>query len=448
MSTADQQVKSLVNQYQNIGGMVTGGGSINSAFTSLMGSANKATGILSSIPQAQPLVAFLNKATGGAAAATVATTYTQPQYDGADAEYLGPDVSTSTTPEQTRSATTTSADRLTFPSDIDSVKYYITFRFYERYTQSPVKDAVDKETAVIRLPMPSTLVDTFNMGYSTTALGTVIGGVMQTGMPQNIMNIIKGDSQGTEKAMDNARSIADKLSNLGDRKNILPEAINQSSAILRALVRNISDAGSRAIDIATGGTALNPFQGLFFDGPELRNHNFSFKLSPNSAKESDTLKKIIAKFKERMLPERDGLLFKYPDSCIIELSTRTLTREPIYTMYRSMLKSMSVNYAPNNVPAFFKDGFSPVEVALDLQFGEIVAITRNDIKQGEQDIANYEDAGISGNSLSSNSTTPARTPASLPGTSQHMQAFQRTVATSPYAPPPDGDPVDGYKERF
>lgn len=447
MSTADQQVKSLVNQYQNIGGMVTGGGSINSAFTSLMGSANKAAGILSPIPQAQPLVAFLNKATGGAAAATVATTYTQPQYDGTGAEYLGPpDVSTSTTPEQTRSATTTSAVRLTFPSDIDSVKYYITFRFYERYTQSPVKDAKDKATVVIRLPMPSNLVDTFNMGYSTTALGTVIGGVMQTGTPQDIMNIIKGESQGTEKAMDNAKSIAEKLSNLGDRKNILPQAINQSSAILRALVRNISDAGSRAIDISTGGTALNPFQGLFFDGPDLRNHNFSFKLSPNSAPESAELKKIIAKFKERMLPERDGLLFKYPDSCIIELSTRTSTSGPIYTMYRSMLKSMSVNYAPNNVPAFFKDGFSPVEVALDLQFGEIVAITRNDIK--EQVIANYEDAGISGSSLSSNSTTPARTPASLPGTSQHMQAFQRTVATSLYAPVPDGDPVDGYKERF
>ena len=225
--------------------------------------------------------------------------------------------------------------------------------------------------------MPSALVETFNMGYSGQSLGTIFGYLANTGIPKDIVDLISktaNDQGEVNKIIELARTKGAQLKN---------EIYNPNTLIagIRATLSTFSDSAARVLDVATG-TALNPYHSLFFDGPELRNHNFSFRLSPNSEKESITLKNIIKTFKLRMHPEIDGLLFKYPDTCIIELSSR-VNSFPLYTLYRSVLKGMSVNYAPNNVPSFFKNGIDPVEVALELNFAEIQPITRRDIEDIE-----------------------------------------------------------------
>lgn len=278
-------------------------------------------------------------------------------------------------PTETSGISTQSTQVLSFPSDIENVKYFITFTFYkDEYKSDYFKRPERNITGRVRLPMPNALVETFNMGYSGQALGTVLGYLSQTGIPSDFVNIVKASLNNNEgdanKIIEDARAkgakIADDLSS--------PSTV---IAGIRATLSTLSSSAARVLDVSTG-TALNPFQALFFDGPELRNHNFTFRLSPNSEKESILLKDIIKVFKVRMHPEVDGLLFKYPDTCIIELSSRVNTF-PLYTLYRSVLKGMSVNYAPNNVPAFFRNGIDPVEVVLDLSFAEIEPITRKDL---------------------------------------------------------------------
>ncbi len=280
------------------------------------------------------------------------------------------------TPTETSGSSTAGGTVLSFPSDIENVKYFITFTFYKdnyrgEYFNRPEKDI----TGRIRMPMPSALVETFNMGYSGQSLGTVFGYLASTGVPNDIVNILKNTNK------DTIETIVSNASNVGARMKEDIANPNTLIAGIRYALSKFTDSGARVLDVATG-TALNPYHSLFFDGPELRNHNFSFRLSPNSEKESITLKNIIKTFKLRMHPEIDGLLFKYPDTCIIELSSR-VNSFPLYTLYRSVLKGMSVNYAPNNVPSFFKNGIDPVEVALELNFAEIQPITRRDIEDIE-----------------------------------------------------------------
>ncbi len=86
---------------------------------------------------------------------------------------------------------------------------------------------------------------------------------------------------------------------------------------------SVSDNAGAAIDRVTG-SILNPYQALQFQGIDLRSHSFRFRCSPNSEKEAEALKAIIQQFKIRMLPEKKGLLFNFPDICTIEFQTRNM----------------------------------------------------------------------------------------------------------------------------
>jgi hypothetical protein len=283
-------------------------------------------------------------------------------------------------PEETSGVSTRDPKFISFPSDIDNVSYFITFTFSEKNYHNANFAQVEGNdiTYRIRLPMPSTLIDSFKTNYQGTSLGTLFGYGLQTGIPNDIYRILTestiNESQAKLKIIvDNARNRA------AQAKEDFSGPDSVALSAIRYALSNVSQDTARAVDYITG-TTLNPFQSLFFEGTELRSHNFSFKLSPNSFEESVKLRRIVNIFKTRMLPTSagQGLLLKYPDSCIIELSTR-VDSYSLYTMYRSVLSGISVNYAPNNVPVFFKNGFEPVEVALDLNFSEVRPVTREDV---------------------------------------------------------------------
>lgn len=283
-------------------------------------------------------------------------------------------------PEETSGESTKDATVISFPSDIENVSYFITFTFSQKNYHNANFAQLESDiiTYRIRLPMPSTLIDSFKTNYQGTSLGTFIGYGLQTGIPQDIMKIIQ-DSGNKDKEAGIAKIIANAKNRASQVQNDFSGPDSVALSAIRYSLSTVSQDTARAVDYITG-TTLNPFQSLFFEGTELRSHNFSFKLSPNSFEESSKLRRIINIFKTRMLPTSagQGLLLKYPDSCIIELSTR-VNSFSLYTIYRSVLSGISVNYAPNNVPVFFKNGFEPVEVALDLNFSEVRPVTREDV---------------------------------------------------------------------
>lgn len=44
---------------------------------------------------------------------------------------------------------------------------------------------------------------------------------------------------------------------------------------------------------------------------------------------------------------------------------------------------MSVNYAPQGTPSFFKGGKYPTEAEISLEFGEVEPVTRDDVEKGD-----------------------------------------------------------------
>lgn len=264
----------------------------------------------------------------------------------------------SLSPESTKNKTTDGAKRLQYPKDLG--KYSISFTFQQTFKENALAPKRASSTAVISLPMPSDLVDKFNTSYSSKDLGFL--GKIGMDVYQN------AEAGGFSK---------EAMKSAGEQLGAKVTPTNAYAAARTVL----SDSSlAAAADRATG-TTLNPFTALQFQTVNLRKHSFKYKFSPNSPEESKALKDIILEFKQRMLPEKNGLLFLFPDTCVIKFNTPNMP----YSFKTCYLESFSVNYAPSGVPSFFKNGTDATEVEITLEFGETEPVTRDDMK-GNGDI--------------------------------------------------------------
>lgn len=245
--------------------------------------------------------------------------------------------------------------QFTFPQDIGD--YYISFTFKKYDRKVPLGNQVDLPQSVINLPIPTSLQEQFNMQYADKQLG--VAGFLE----KELGTALAGTSSGTEESWKAAG------------ENIGKTMVSKEGAFYGARsLAGLTDSVGAAIDKATG-TVLNPYQSLLFQGVNLRSHSFTYRFSPNNKAESETLKKIIKELKIRMHPTKDNLLYQFPDVCDIAFGKSM--NEP-YFFKTCFLESMSVNYAPQGTPAFFKENFNPVEVEISLSFKEIEPMTRND----------------------------------------------------------------------
>lgn len=259
---------------------------------------------------------------------------------------------------------------LTYPQDIG--KYFIKFSFQSYVKEAALKIAKDEPTVVVIFPIPSNLNENFSVSYNDAKLGPITGA------------LVEGAMQGAAKAGGGV------VSQLG-------------GALAGAAVTGVKEIGSGAyaagyakisnetikanIDKATG-IVPNPHLAAIFQDIGLREHSFTFRFSPKSKQEADLLKKIVKTIKRRMLPgtglsseSSTGPLFSFPD--VVDITFGPKDVEP-YKIQRCVCTSMTVNYAPNGTPSFFKDG-SPTDVEIGLNFKEIRVVTRNDYDDKKQD---------------------------------------------------------------
>jgi len=266
-------------------------------------------------------------------------------------------------PEGVRGKVTKSAEELQFPLDLGH--YYIKFTFLSAYQDVVVAPRKVLTKAVIFMPLPSELSERYSVQYAEKQLG-MAGLLEESGLLKSAQDAL-GGTMTKGKASEAGRSLA----------NIVSQPSNLAY-LARSGIKSISDTAGSAIDRVTG-SILNPYQALQFQGIDLRSHSFRFRCSPNSEKEAEALKSIIQQFKIRMLPEKKGLLFNFPDICTIEFQTRNMP----YSFKNCYLKSMSVNYAPNGSPSFFKGGKYPTDAEISLEFGEVEPVTREDVQKGD-----------------------------------------------------------------
>ena len=278
-------------------------------------------------------------------------------------------------PEEVKRAAN-QAKGLTYPSDIG--EYFITFNF-KKYSRSlPLAEPKLINTDVfINLPIPTNLQEQFTMQYTDKSLGIL--GAVEGGLKEymNDINYYGLDATGAGALLANKlKAGGEKLvkdpANLAYGLNKIVGAIDSSLGLGGTAVATISKAT---------GTAANPFLAVLFQGVNLRSHSFTYRFSPNSETEHNTLKKIVHEFKIRMHPEKagiGGIVLLYPDLVDIYLGVKD--KEP-YFFKTCFLTSMTLNYAPSGTPAFFSMTKDPVEVEMQLSFKEIDIVTREDFKE-------------------------------------------------------------------
>ena len=148
----------------------------------------------------------------------------------------------------------------------------------------------------------------------------------------------------------------------------------------------------------TTGAVINPYMVAAYKGPtDMRTHDFTFKMMPQSVAESKTCGKIVHAFKKAMLPSHSGgenktapsMLFGYPDEFTIEyfvngekLKHSETNPNPMFNVGRSVLTACDLNYTTQDVPLFFDDSQYPVSISMKLSFQEIGVMYREKVDQG------------------------------------------------------------------
>ena len=262
----------------------------------------------------------------------------------------------------------------------------------------------DVSQAHIALPLPENLVDSIGINYETADLG-LAGLGFKAG--QNTAEQIKSRLAAQEKAAEGKDTGG-------------PSPAGATEYVLRSLAQ-VSGAVGGLLNLSSGNVP-NPFQTAIFKNVEIRQHNFTFRLTPETPEDSIMIAKIISEFKFRALPggSASSTFLTMPD----EVDVMFFGTNALYGFARCVVKRVQVNYAPQNVPAFFKNVAesklvgAPQAVELQIELSEIEQLTRSSYKnefanvnnlsgpsspEGNESVPNAEQPG---NKLRSGTSNP------------------------------------------
>ena len=144
----------------------------------------------------------------------------------------------------------------------------------------------------------------------------------------------------------------------------------------------------------SGGRVLNPNAEMLFQGPVIRDFNFSFLMIARSQREGDEIRKIIRFLKLGMAPKfRSTTYLKNPDIFTLHYKNGTTDDDFLRTVNQFnpgglALTTMAVDYAPNGYWSAYKDS-QPVAVKMDLSFTELRPIYEQDQLGTPEDSVGY-----------------------------------------------------------
>ena len=133
----------------------------------------------------------------------------------------------------------------------------------------------------------------------------------------------------------------------------------------------------------SGGRVLNPNAEMLFQGPVIRDFNFSFLMIARSQREGNEIRKIIRFLKLGMAPKfRSTTYLKNPDIFTLHYKNGTGDNDELKTVNKFnpgglALTTMAVDYAPNGYWSAYRDS-QPVAVKMDLSFTELRPIYEQD----------------------------------------------------------------------
>lgn len=254
---------------------------------------------------------------------------------------------------------------MTFPNDLidpaASRNYYMAIQFVEYQRRSIFNQPFMQATGGVYLPIPNNLKDTQQVTYEESQADAATGAGIEAALQGR--NGVGGSS----------------LSSISPVAGIAGIATGAATKAVGNIASGLGIDTQQALQL--GGLAQNPFLTILFKSPNFKRHTFSWKLSPNNNQESNTLRDIIQTFRSNMLPalqpNAGGTLLAYPNMAIITLYPNNAYT---YLFKPCVIENMTVDFAPNGIPSFYKNTDAPTEVTISLSLLEIEYWLKEDVE--------------------------------------------------------------------
>ena len=280
---------------------------------------------------------------------------------------------------------------LNFPQDIgqksEGQQHYMIIDGYAVNIRQGFQADGDPDVSIALYIPPGALKTSYSSKYETFE--------GYQGVVSNVRDQAKGLSQSTAAGAyaqgAGALSGANKETGL---MSIISGALGAEAAegagyALAKAVREKSDIGKAALMGA--GVAVNPYLTVFYSGPgDFRTHTFSYDFIARNPNESKQIQKIITALKYRMLPgkfttQSHSYFLTFPHQFRINfyLNGNVNNRDKVFSIKRSVLTNLSVDYGGAGVPVFFDADSYPFNIKLDVTFQEIKILTRENVAKGD-----------------------------------------------------------------
>jgi len=267
---------------------------------------------------------------------------------------------------------------LTIGTDVNHWISFAAFNFKDK----------DKKTLDIALYIPGdALTTSYKSEYESVGLGML--GAAGAGALDAIQKVNPDAKEGMLKG------VTDFIGAL--KTNMRSEGKGAAMIELGKLASGISGAsGAKTIMEQKTGAVLNPYIVAAYKGPsDMRTHDFTFQMLPQSIQESKACVKIASAFKTAMLPSHAGgnspsapsMLFGYPDEFEIRFAVNGQempfnANNPMFNIGRSVLTSCDLDFATESVALFFDETQYPVSISMKLSFMELEVLHRGKINDG------------------------------------------------------------------
>ena len=273
------------------------------------------------------------------------------------------------------------------------------------------------------------LIDSYESTNAvTTAEGEKLSSVGLYIPAGSLSTSYTGNYEGKDGGALAANAGGSLLGGRGDNRSATTRIADLASSIASKIGSTVATAADSTGFLSAQGLTPNNHMALVYKGPNsFRQHTFAFKFFPKNEKESETVKKIIAEFRFGTLPRMNsgGLIkdafFKSPRHHKIRFCQGGSGADGagssngyLFEIGMSVITNMAVNYDPQSVVSFHKDG-QPVEIDMSLTFQEIELQinTKDSIYSGQGRDALVDATADSQNQSSSQTTSEQQAAASL-----------------------------------
>jgi hypothetical protein len=290
-------------------------------------------------------------------------------------------ITNSSDPNATSGRAANSQKVFKFPeSESLTVATRLRFTAYSRF--GPETGATESTTAIITLPLPSQLRDNSDIDTGNAdmgALGTVDFSPLNNAIDASSLDPIK------RAAELGISIIGDSIKTMGDSFKI--SALK--GLALNPLLPDSRNGTKQSLQLVAG-VVQNPHTNLIFNGINIKKHTLSWRLSPRSQQESDTLNDIIRTIKTRIHPAESfkGYALDYPD--LIHITFTGGSDKYLPMMRKGMVTGFEVVMNSGDGPTLYTS-LAPIMYNLTLSYQEVDIVTRDVL---EEAYANGESAEI------------------------------------------------------